>query len=578
MPRVETEFQKLSPGSRLWPLFAAIAFLALHRIPLALRRDFDPDELQHIHGGFAIAGGASPYVDYFEHHAPWFPVALSKLIETLGPKWETLLAARCLMVLVSLIGLLATWQLARRLTGSLGAASAALVQLTILSSTDKAIEIRPDVPAAVLFTFALSWAIDAFRERRAHRAFMSGVALGTAIVLTPKIAFGAIGLGLGALFFIGLQAGRRRTALGQLVRLVSASFLPVAATVIAVQASGHLAPFIRDVITGPLSWAREIDPWEHLLAAVKRNPFGLFAGLIGLGLLAARRPIGADPSRQILPCVAILIIAGWFMVPVPWPQFFMPLWPVLAVGAALFLEASALHTAARWGLGAAIAAVGSFALFSSAGSAWAVTALEPALFMVCAAIFTTLAWQGQVASGQRVVRALLAATAAAVFVTGALRVQPHALQYGALWVFMVAAVVLASRVERTQLIGLTILVAGPFTLTARLIERRPLHDFRAEFDAVMENTAAEESVLTGWRGCAVFRPHAYYYFFLHDGVLQMLSEADRGPAVLTALRSNPPGAAVRDAATRSLSEDVQSYLDEHYEWSGVGDVWLRVRD
>ena len=79
------------PARRAWPLALATLLLALHRIPLALGRDFDPDELQHMHGGFSIASGASPYADYFEHHAPWFSLALGGLVRLFGPTWNTLM-------------------------------------------------------------------------------------------------------------------------------------------------------------------------------------------------------------------------------------------------------------------------------------------------------------------------------------------------------------------------------------------------------------------------------------------------------------------------------------------------------
>ena len=36
-----------------------------------------------------------------------------------------------------------------------------------------------------------------------------------------------------------------------------------------------------------------------------------------------------------------------------------------------------------------------------------------------------------------------------------------------------------------------------------------------------------------------------------------------------------PGAVIRDEGTRGLSAAVQDWLDERYEPSGIGDVWLR---
>src|ERR1051325_2332738 len=35
-------------------------------------RQFDPDEFEHLHAAWLIAQGNLPYVDFFEHHTPWF--------------------------------------------------------------------------------------------------------------------------------------------------------------------------------------------------------------------------------------------------------------------------------------------------------------------------------------------------------------------------------------------------------------------------------------------------------------------------------------------------------------------------
>src|SRR5262249_52884236 len=39
---------------------------------------------------------------------------------------------------------------------------------------------------------------------------------------------------------------------------------------------------------------------------------------------------------------------------------------------------------------------------------------------------------------------------------------------------------------------------------------------------IMDNTAPEDAVLDGWSGFGVFRPHAYYYHFLHAELRAML--------------------------------------------------------
>jgi hypothetical protein len=53
---------------------------------------------------------------------------------------------------------------------------------------------------------------------------------------------------------------------------------------------------------------------------------------------------------------------------------------------------------------------------------------------------------------------------------------------------------------------------------------------------VFEHTRPADTVLDGWLGTQVFRPHPLYYFFMHSELLAMLSEQEKG-AYLDALES-----------------------------------------
>jgi len=44
---------------------------------------------------------------------------------------------------------------------------------------------------------------------------------------------------------------------------------------------------------------------------------------------------------------------------------------------------------------------------------------------------------------------------------------------------------------------------------------------------VLEHTSPTDTVLDGWLGTGVFRPHALYYFFMHREVLAMLSDEEK---------------------------------------------------
>ena len=133
----------------------------------------------------------------------------------------------------------------------------------------------------------------------------------------------AIGLGLAVLYrqFRGSLGGIRRGVL-DLLTLVGWSALPLVLMLLSLAHQEQLAAFVDEVIVGPASWPRELDPREYLGALLLGNPLLIGVGCLGLmELTAAAR---TDQDRAPAAAVAVLasgsILAGWFTIPVPWPQ------------------------------------------------------------------------------------------------------------------------------------------------------------------------------------------------------------------------------------------------------------------
>ena len=203
LPRINTEARRGSEpaseagdGARGRFLLVLVGVLILHRIPLLLKRGVDVDEMQHLHGAFSISQGLTPHVDYFEHHSSWFAWLLSAPLELIGPSWSAVMAARGLMAACAAAGLLLTYALARRFGGGLIPGVAVALHATTLLFVDKSLEIRPDVPAAALWTLAVLLTVDGLRGGPRRSFAGAGTALGFGLLFTFKLAFGAIGLGL----------------------------------------------------------------------------------------------------------------------------------------------------------------------------------------------------------------------------------------------------------------------------------------------------------------------------------------------------------------------------------------------
>ena len=146
------------------------------RILSAPIRYFDTDEFEHLHGAYCIAHGLVPFLDYFEHHTPWLHYLLSWLYPVWGDSIETIFAGRYLMLLFSMLILYLTYRIGKLLYDT----DVGLLAVLLLSYTgafvEKALEIRPDVPATVCALIGVAAAIHAIRSGRLYQYAISGFA------------------------------------------------------------------------------------------------------------------------------------------------------------------------------------------------------------------------------------------------------------------------------------------------------------------------------------------------------------------------------------------------------------------
>jgi hypothetical protein len=174
-------------------LAAALLAAAGLRAGLTVRRYYDTDELVHLHAALLVARGNLPFRDFFGHHGPLFWAALAPVADPPHDPESKALAGRLLMSLFWL-GALALAARPRTAASPLEGALAAAWLAAFSAFAQKSLEIRPDVPGMLLVA-AAAWAIS--RPGR-EAGPLAGVLLGLALWCTPKAAFPAAGLLLGA--------------------------------------------------------------------------------------------------------------------------------------------------------------------------------------------------------------------------------------------------------------------------------------------------------------------------------------------------------------------------------------------
>jgi 4-amino-4-deoxy-L-arabinose transferase-like glycosyltransferase len=460
-------------------VLAAIAFGWALRIPRISSRVFDPDELQHMHSAYAIHIGMVPHRDYFDHHLPWLHFALSLLFPLTGPSITTLLVGRALMLLVTAAILYLTYRLGRQLYGrEVGLLGTLLLTYTLIF-VEKTTEIRPDVPATVCWLAGLGAFVTAARRGSAPWFLLSGLALGSAVMFTQKMLFGIVGvlLAVGFVTFdrrAGVSLPQRRRAGLMFVAGLSA---PLLATMLVFLGHGALAPFLDHNFVRNAQWVRLTKAHAHLRHVVRQNVVLAALGMAGwlIALAVLRRWEQARRGDIVVVLAAATLIAGVWVIPVPYGQYYLPLLPLWA--------ALAARTLWRW----------------AEKSPW-------------------------------------------------------------------------------RLVALTLGLAGMLATPLREMAGEPRlrnDEQRREIQYVLDHTSAADTVLPGWRLTTLFRPHAYFYFFLHEEMRAMLTEQQRGPDVVQALEATRPKIIENDPAVHALEPEVLAYIKRNYEPTGVGVLYRR---
>jgi 4-amino-4-deoxy-L-arabinose transferase-like glycosyltransferase len=520
-----------------------LAVVLAMRLGLQEQREFDPDEFQHLHCSWCISHGMLPYRDYFEHHVPGFHYLLAPLCLLPGIDTDpsaavgAVLWARRLMWLFTVLALLLTYRLGR-LWGTPTTASVGVFLLaTTLVFHDKTIEVRPDVPALLLLLSALILVVLGVREvagRRTVWLFLgSGLCLGLGLVFTQKYLFALPGMGLAMVWYLldprGLVNWRRRVVHGLV--LAVGLVLPLALILAYFAWHGALGDFLEHNLFLNLRWKAKIPADKYIVRLIQLQPFLVPLGLAGLARYAAVmfQTHSVRRGDYILILNTIGLIAALAKIPVPYPQYFLTFLPLLAVLGGLFLT-EALEALADLCEG-------------KRGIPWSV----------------------------RLGQVLLAVSAAAGLIGTLAVARPrvgHNLVYPVLLIgTVVAGAVLLWYRRRELALALVLIPLSLYPLS--LLRHRFEVDNRRQLDElryVIANTAPTETVLDGFSGQGVFRPHAYYYFFVHPEVRLMLSEEELHQ-LLDDLQSGAirPKLVVLDEHLAGLSPAITDFLQEHYE-------------
>jgi hypothetical protein len=316
---------------------AAVLLLALlvHHGRVAGQRHLDTDELEHLNAACFVARGETLYRSFYENHPPLTTLLLQPVVRSTDDPATLVARGRQLSLAASLATLALVAYLGWRLAGGGGAALAPLLLASHTFFSQRAIEVRPDVPAMLLGTLALL-ALIGGQERDDRRWLLAAGALfALAGFFTPKVVYAAAGASLGATLAARARAGRTRraTGLGVLAWIVLGAGLVTAALALEMARRGMLMGFVQDCLV--VSARMQIDdPWGTRLALLARtlreNPATWGLALAGLAWFARER----SPASAVLGLALVGGLAGFLHVRAPLVQFHLTFLPALALAAA----------------------------------------------------------------------------------------------------------------------------------------------------------------------------------------------------------------------------------------------------
>lgn len=327
-----------------WVLIAVVAGVLL----LSLKRHFGHDEFEGVHTGWKILQGERIYLDFFQHHHPFYYYLPAFVISVVGETVGAVLTLRLISFAAYAAMLLLTWQLAMQIYKRRMVAKIALI---LLSSAyiffDSAIEIRPDVPQ-VFFGFAAFVLIFAyFDDRKKWQLILSALCLGVSFLFLQKAVFSIAVMGV----LLVVTACKKQIRWGDVVLYSLSGAAAIMPYFVYLICSGTLDKYIEFNWLLNMKFMNEFSAVNGIGVIFRKSPALLIFYIRGL----VKPPKTAGPIR--LGWVSLGLLASVFLVRAPYNQYFLPAVPFMAVIAANAIV-EALRDNRRWQAIGVIAAAG----------------------------------------------------------------------------------------------------------------------------------------------------------------------------------------------------------------------------
>jgi Dolichyl-phosphate-mannose-protein mannosyltransferase len=311
----------------LWGAFAAVlvSFLYYFR-GLQLGRD----EVEHIHTAWKILQGQEIFVDFFQHHHPFFDYLLTPVIIVFGESTDTVFASRYFMLLFLAGIVVVTYLLALRLFKNPEIAIISLIlTLTAVPIYQNSFEVRPDVPQSLGGLLSIYFLFVFFDTRRLISLSASALFLAVSFFFLQKSVFLAFIIGL--LFLYDLY--KRQIELREIFIYFAVFLLCISPYYIYLLLSGDFEQYIVTNWLVNIYYSVEWSQWPIVKIILKKNLALVVLFCIGFYIMMKSR----DQRRFALLSLGLLITIIIFLI--PGRRQYIMVAPLIAIVAAYGLSA-----------------------------------------------------------------------------------------------------------------------------------------------------------------------------------------------------------------------------------------------
>jgi hypothetical protein len=340
-----------------------LALLSFVRVLCVFLYRIDSDEPQHLHVVWGWAAGLRPYRDVFDNHLPLFHFITAPLFRLLPQSAQILTAARLAMLPIGFASIALTAVLGWQVAGRKGFAWAAVLASACPPLVLKTLEFRNDTLWCALLLAAMALLL-------ARPSRSRSVAIGVLSALALLTSVKTVVIALAVLLALATERLRRggavkRREVALFACAIAGGLLPLVITAILLARSGILGDFLYGAFG--YNFLFRVHAARRIAGLVLLPLLVLF-----IGRNAYRLDDRSRPFRLVALTIGYFVVVLLCLWPVITTRDFLPIFPLLAVLAAIWFTESR----SRFELLPAVAIAGMLATLFH-GDLWRPRSAEP---------------------------------------------------------------------------------------------------------------------------------------------------------------------------------------------------------